>query len=62
MYKNQKEKSAIDLMYDACMKEMRALERNVGRWAREETAKNAGVPAKRNAQSVASARGLKGSK
>ena len=49
MYKNQKEKSAIDLMYDACMKEMRYLERNVGRWAREETAKNAGVPAKRNA-------------
>ena len=62
MYKNQKEKSAIDLMYDACMKEMKYLERNVGRWAREETAKNAGVPAKRNAQSVASARGLKSSK
>ena len=49
-------------MYDACMKEMRYLEKNVGRWAKEETAKNSGVPQKKNTSSVASARGKKSSK
>ena len=50
------------LLRSGLKKEMRYLEKNVGRWAREETAKNSGMPQKRNAQSVASARGLKGSK
>ena len=58
-YRMQKEKSAIDIMYDQCMKDMRYLERNVGKWAREETAAKSGLPPRLNHPSVAEARGLK---
>ena len=58
-YRLQKEKGAIDIMYDQCMREMRYLEKNVGRWAREETAKKSGLPPRLNHPSVAEARGLK---
>ena len=52
-YKNKKEKSAIDIMYDSIMKDMRYLEQNVGRLAREDTSKNTGVMQKKNTMSVA---------
>ena len=56
IYRTQKEKSAIDLMYDVCMKEMRDLHRNVGKWAKEDSQQDKGI-SKNNTISVAEARG-----
>ena len=55
-YKNQKEKSAIDIMYDVCMLEMRQLSKNVGKWAKEDSQNDSGLQ-KRGSVSVAEARG-----